>query len=271
MTLTDSEFIRLVEYMKYHTGIDLHEKRVLCSTRLDNFLSRNGYANLDSFLNKVIEDNSGREAEKLINLLTTNHTFFWREEKHFEYMLDYVLPEMRKMCERNHDLRIWCAASSTGEEPYTLAMLNMEYFGSEKEKWDTTVLATDISTKVLKKAELGIYNKEAIQNLPIGWQKKYFKQNGDLVEVKQELKREVLFRRLNLVEKYPFRKPLHIIFVRNVLIYFDDKTKRQIIDKMVDNLIPGGYLFIGTTESVSRDTDALEYVAPAVYRKIRSY
>lgn len=267
--VTDQEFERIVLFIKNRIGVDLSAKRVLVDTRLENFISKSEYNNLSEYLNMAIGKNGAAEAEQLINVLTTNHTFFWREEKHFKILADTVLPELKKKLEKSHDLRTWCAASSTGEEPYTLAMVIMDFFGMEHSSWDTTVLATDISTKVLKVANKGVYTEESIRNLPANWQRRFFKPQGETVEVTEELKKQVLFRRLNLIEQFPFRSQLHIIFCRNVLIYFDDATKKNIVTRMVDNLVEGGYLFIGTTESISKMSDKLVYVAPSVYKKIK--
>lgn len=266
--ITDAEFERIVLFIKKEIGVDLSSKRVLVDTRLENFISKSDFANASEYLNVAMSASGHKEAEDLINILTTNHTFFWREEKHFEYLAQKVLPEIKKSCERLHDIRIWCAASSTGEEPYTLAMVLSDFFGMEHHMWDTTVLATDVSTKVLKVATQGVYAAESINNLPVNWQRRFFKHNGDTVAVTDELKKQVLFRRLNLIEPFPFRKQLHIIFCRNVLIYFDEQTKKSIVDRMVDNLVEGGYLFIGTTESVSKLNSKLVYVAPSVYKKV---
>lgn len=266
--VTDTEFEHLVAFIKKEIGVDLSAKRVLVDTRLENFISKSKYNNLSEYLSIAMTKSGAKEAEELINILTTNHTFFWREEKHFEYLANKVMPEMKRRYENIHDIRLWCAASSTGEEPYTLAMVLMEFFGFEHHLWDTTVLATDISTKVLKVASKGVYAEESIRNLPSSWQRKYFKHNGDTVEVTDELKKQVLYRKLNLIENFPFKKQLHIIFCRNVLIYFDEPTKRNIVNRMVDSLVEGGYLFIGTTESVSKLNEKLVYVAPSVYKKI---
>lgn len=266
--VTNSEFERLVVFIKKEIGVDLNAKKVLVDTRLENFIAKSEYNSISEFLNLALANAGSKEAEQLINCLTTNHTFFWREEKHFEYLRDKVMPEMKKKYERAHDIRIWCAASSTGEEPYTLAMVMMDFFGYDHHLWDTTVLATDISTKVLTVANAGVYSADAIKNLPIGWQRQFFKNMGDTVRVTDELKKQVLFRRLNLVEQFPFRKPLHIIFCRNVLIYFDEATKKDIVNRMVNNLVDGGYLFIGTTESISKLNNQLIYVAPSVYKKV---
>jgi len=264
--VSKNDFNRIATFIKKEAGIDLSEKYVLVSTRLESFFSANGITDTATYLNMALVQSS-KESEELINLLTTNHTFFWRENQHFEFMLSTVLPELKKKCSISKDMRIWCAASSTGEEPYTLAMAAMDSLGPDYHLWDTTVLATDISTKVLSRAQNGIYSADAIKDLPVNWQHRFFKKRGDIVEASDELKNRVIFRKLNLIEPYPFRKPLHVIFVRNVLIYFDEPTKRDIVKRMTDALAPGGYLFVGTTESISKLSDDLEYVQPSVYRK----
>lgn len=266
--ISDEDFKRLVAYMRQEAGIDFSKKRILVTTRLENYLEENGYNSLGDYLNLAIANDKGKEAETLINYLTTNHTFFWRESKHFEFLEENVLPEMKKRCEATKDLRIWCAASSSGEEPYTLAMILDDFFGLEHRLWDTTVLATDISTKVLNMAVNGQYDADSIVDLPGKWQLKYFRRSGDVVTVSDEIKKGVLFRRLNLIEPFPFKKKLHIVFCRNVLIYFDDEIKKKIVDKIVDSLEEGGYLFVGSTESLSKSSDRLEYVIPSVYRKV---
>lgn len=266
--ITDAEFDRIVKFIKNEIGVDLAVKRVLVDTRLESFMAKSEYPSVGEFLNSAIGRSGSKEAENLINLLTTNHTFFWREQQHFEFLQSRVMPELKKRYENIHDIRLWCAASSTGEEPYTLAMVMLDFFGMEHSLWDTTILATDISTKVLSVAQKGIYSADSIKNLPSNWQHRFFKNQGDTVSVTDELKHQVLFRKLNLIESFPFKKQLHVIFCRNVLIYFDDTTKKSIVDRMVDSLVEGGYLFIGTTESVSKLNDKLIYVAPSVYKKI---
>lgn len=265
--ITDADFEQIVSYMKREAGIDFSNKRTLVTTRLESYFSKIGCHDPKLYLEQAMGSSTGQEMESLINLLTTNHTFFWREEKHFEFLQQEVLPELKKKCATTRDIRIWCAASSSGEEPYTLAMVLMSYFGNEQALWDTTVLATDISTKVLRRAQQGVYAKESIKNLPVDWQMRFFTRQADSVTVIPELKEQVLFRKLNLMDPFPFRKKLHVIFARNVLIYFNEDVKTRVVEKMVDSLVPGGYLFIGTTESVSKNTNRLEYVMPSVYRK----
>ena len=166
------------------------------------------------------------------------------------------------------DVRIWSAASSTGEEPYTIAMVLKDFFGMDHSGWDTRVLATDLSTKVLQQAQRGKYLKEQIDPLPENWKRRYFKRlNGLEYQAAPELKKEVIFRQFNLMNPFPFRKKFHVVFMRNVMIYFDDATKQELLRKVYDYLEPGGYLFVGTTESIDRKGNNFQYIEPSIYRK----
>lgn len=266
--ITDSEFNRIVVYVKSNFGIDLSQKRVLVGGRLENYLVRNGYANYDEYMARVEADPKGEAAIDLVNVLTTNHTYFMRESAHFDYLKRIVLPWAKQRAAREKDLRIWCGASSTGEEPYTIAMVILEFFGIEHSSWDTRVLATDISTKVLEHASRGIYLREEIAPLPPNWKRRFFKQIGEEeFRVKDELKREVIYRQFNLMNPFPFRRKFHVVFLRNVMIYFQDDTKYDLIRKIYDYMEPGGYLFIGTTESLNRSKTQFQYVQPSIYRK----
>lgn len=266
--ISQQEFERIVVYMKRKSGINLSDKKVLIQGRLDNYMQRNGYKSYNEFMDIVEKYPTGPEAETLMNTLTTNHTYFWREYEQFLYLKKSVFPELKEKTQNTHDWRIWCAASSSGEEPYTLAMLCMDYLGLEHNKWDTKILATDIDTSVLEKAVKGIYSKDSVENLPEHYVRRFFKQiNDKQYMVKDELKREVLFRQFNLMSTLPFRKPLHIVFIRNVMIYFDEKTKQKLLDNIYEVLEPGGYLFIGSTESITQTNTKFRYVQPSIYRK----
>lgn len=267
--ITDNEFRRIVAYVKSNYGIDLSQKRVLVGGRLENYLARNGYASCDEYLNKVESNPKGGEAVDLINVLTTNHTYFMRESTHFDYMKRVVLPWVKQKAGAERDLRIWSGASSTGEEPYALAMVLMDYFGLERAQWDTRLLATDVSTRVLEHASRGIYLKEEIAPLPPQWKKKYFKQiSPEEFRVKEELRKQVIFRKFNLMNPFPFKRKFHIVFLRNVMIYFQDDTKYELVQKIYDYMEQGGYLFIGTTESLDRDKTKFQYIQPSIYRKM---
>lgn len=266
--ITDSEFQRIVAYMKRNYGIDLSQKRTLVSGRLENYLLRNGFSSYDEYMSKIESNPNSSEATDIVNVLTTNHTYFMRETSHFDFMRRVALPWAKARAGNTRDLRIWCGASSTGEEPYTLAMITLDFFGLEHKQWDTRILATDISTKVLGHAAKGIYLKEEIEPLPQNWKRHYFKQIGvDEFQVKDELKQEVIFRQFNLMNQFPFRRKFHIVFLRNVMIYFPPEVKLQLVKKVYDFMEPGGYFFIGTTESLDRKNIPFQYVEPSIYRK----
>lgn len=267
-TLSDEDFRRIVAYAKSRYGIELGQKRIIVEGRLKNYLALHGYKSYEQYIDAVLADEQGREAKSFVNLLTTNHTFFMREFEHFEYMREVVLPQLKRKEERTKDLHIWCAAASSGEEPYMIAMILMDFFGVEHREWDTTVLATDISTKVLKKALKGVYAEEQLMNLPEAWRKRYFtKYDEGHSIVKENLREQVLFRQFNLMDPLPFRKKLHIVFLRNVMIYFDDETRNQLVERVYDFMEPGGYLFIGTTETLDKSSTRFQYVKPSIYKK----
>lgn len=269
ITITKNEFKQLAEYVHSHYGIYLkEEKQALVTGRLQNVLIDLNLKNFTEYYNYIISDKSGKAATLLMNKITTNHTFFMRESDHFDYFKNHVLPYLKNSV-KNKDLRIWSAGCSSGEEPYTLAMILDEYFGSEKSYWDTKVLATDISLNVLERAINGIYTNEDISVLPALWRNKYFTRKDDKNSVIiDRIKHEVIFRKFNLTcEIFPFRKKFHVIFCRNVMIYFDMQTKEKLVNAFYDALEYGGYLFIGHSEALNRDESKFKYVMPSVYRK----
>lgn len=267
--ITEGEFIRISTYMKQHYGIDLSQKKVIINGRMENYVKSNGWKNFDDYLNAMEADSSGALEKILVNFLTTNHTYFMREFEHFDYFKNVVLPWVKNKESSKKDLRIWCGAASTGEEPYMIAMVLADFFGVEHSQWDTKVLATDISTKVLQQAIAGVYTAEQLKNLPGSWMKRFFKPvaGGAQYMVKEELKKEVLFRQFNLMDPLPFKKKLHIVFLRNVMIYFDEKTKKALVQRVYDNMEPGGYLFIGTTETLDRNSTPFQIIQPSIFRK----
>lgn len=266
--ITDVEFLRIVNYVKSNYGIDLSQKRALITGRLDNYLVRNGYTSYSEFMSRVEGNIDNAAVRDLIDNLTTNHTYFMREAEHFRFLKEVVLPEVKSSLADSKDLRTWCAAASTGEEAYTLAMIYKDFFALEDRMWDTTVLATDISTRVLEHAMRGQYLREQIEPLPDTWKRRYFRNVGtEECVVTEELKSEVVFRKFNLMEPLPFRQKLHIVFIRNVMIYFDEETKDDLVKRIYDMLVPGGYMFIGTTESIDKSKTDFKFVRPSVYRK----
>lgn len=267
--MTDAEFIRISRFLKNKYGIDMTQKREIMVGRLDNNLRKHGFESYSAYMNAVETDITGNMEKELVNLLTTNHTYFMREFEHIDFLKQEILPWLSRLESQSKDLSIWCGASSTGEEPYTVAMTLLDYFGLEHKYWDTKVLATDISTDVLYTATQGIYTREQIEGLPQHWKRRYFKpiEGGERFEVSQELKDEVIFRQLNLMDPFPFRRKMHVIFLRNVMIYFDKETKHKLIQKIYDLLVPGGYLFVGRTETIERGEIPFSMVQPSIFRK----
>lgn len=270
ISISDKEFMQLADYVKHHYGLHLKaEKKYLVTGRLQSLLLESRISSFNEYFQYILSDKTGRAAAMLINKLTTNHTFFMREREHFDFLKNTALPYWINKQAANRDLRIWSAGCSSGEEPYTIAMILADYLGQEKAKWDTRILASDISEKAIAAANQGIYTNEQIAVLPDHWQKKYFAKIDDTKsEVASNIKQDVIFRRCNLIsEVFPFKKKFHIIFCRNVMIYFDGATKNELVHKFYASTAPGGYLFIGHSESLERNETSYKYVIPAVYRK----
>lgn len=267
LKITDAEFDRLIKFMHKTYGIDLSKKRILIEGRLSNTLTERGFTNYNQYLDSIFADKSGRETVELINKLTTNHTYFMREPQHFEFMKKVFLPYIEQTV-RDRDVRIWCAASSSGEEPYTIAMVIDDYFGARKNGWDLRILATDISMKVLQKAKDAVYPEESVKSLPPEWKRKYFNMNPDgTYTVIDRIRKEVIYKQFNLMDKIVYKKPYDLIFCRNVMIYFDAPTKDALIERFYDVSKNGAYLFIGHAETVSKKS-RYTFVQPAVYRKM---
>ncbi len=267
-TLSDVEFYQLSNFTKTHFGIDLSQKKAMVEGRLQSFLASRGYDQFSSYFQYMLNDHTGLETTALVNRLTTNYTFFMREVKHFNYFRDSIMPYLVSTV-KDRDLRIWSAGCSSGEEPYTLAMILNDYLGKSRFYWDTKILATDISSQVLETALKATYSDEQIKDLPERWKIQYFEpvRTGQKRLVKN-IREEVIFRRFNMMEAhFPFKHKFHVIFCRNVMIYFDNETKRQLINRLYDCTAPGGYLIIGHSEFIDRKETRYHSVIPAVYRK----
>ena len=269
ISINNQEFSRLSSYIHSQLGIHLGaEKRSLVVGRLQNELLQLQVNSFSEYIDILLQDKTGHVLNSLINKITTNHTYFMREVEHFTFLKETLLPHfLRTLKER--DLRLWCAACSTGEEPYTIAMLLNDFFQQDRLGWDTQILATDISDRVLEHAIQAEYTQDQIHPLPQLWKSQYIRRNeqGNYT-FNEKIKKEVIFRRFNLMEpNYPFKRKFHIIFCRNVMIYFDAETKMQLLNKLYQSLESGGYLFIGHSESINRESTPFKYVMPAVYRK----
>jgi chemotaxis protein methyltransferase CheR len=268
--ITDKEFDRIREYIKSTLGISLsNEKKSLIYSRLRTTLADKGFDNFTQYFDYLINDKTDNAVVHFIDKVTTNHTFFMREVDHFDFFRETVLPFVEENWRSQKDLRLWCCACSSGEEPYTLQMIIQDFFKNIKEKWDMQILATDISTQVLDKAVMGVYPTESIKPLPDSWKKDYFKQYDAAHSIiMEDVKKQIIFRRFNMMEgRYPFKKKFQVIFCRNVMIYFDNKSRDETVKKFYDLMEPGGYLFIGHSESLNHTGTEFKYVMPAVYRK----
>lgn len=256
-----------MNYIKNNYGVNLAKKRTLIEGRLSNYIVGLGYTNYEDYFQYALAEKSGEEMSTLINRLTTNHTYFLREKEHFDYYRDSVLPWVDKTI-RTRDLRVWSAGCSSGQEPYTLSMITLDYLGANAVYWDSTILASDISSKVLNIAKSGIYAKEELSGLSESYIRRYFKLLKDgKYAISETLKNNVVYREFNLLSPFSFKKPFHVIMCRNVMIYFDIPEKNEIINKFYDALLPGGYLFVGLSESLSGSSHKFKTVRPSIYRK----
>ncbi|NLO38327.1 MAG: protein-glutamate O-methyltransferase CheR [Ruminiclostridium sp.] len=267
--ITRTEFNLLREILSERFGIELkEEKRALVESRLGKVLQARGMDSLSEYLEVVLQDTSGELERELAEKLTTNHTYFLREEEHFHFFSNTVLPWLSGTV-RDRDLRIWSAGCSSGEEAYTLAMVMADFFNYSWGEWNTKLLATDISTAILEKATTAIYPEESLEKMPNRWKKLYFNRlNNGTVQVGERIRDELIFRHLNLNEpRFPFKRKFHVIFCRNVMIYFNMQMKQELIRKFYQWTEPGGYLFIGHSESLGRNTMGYQYIKPSIYRK----
>jgi len=270
--ISDREFNAIRDLVYARFGISLGDrKRNLVIGRLQKVLLKRGFRTFQEYYDWLKGDATGQGLEELANRITTNHTFFNREPAHFEYFAGKLLPELaaRRRAEGRRELRVWCAGCSSGEEPYTLMMLMREHLGAEAAGWKTVLLATDLSATVLRKAIMGVYDAERVSQLPLNLRRRWFvPQGGENVRVHDEIRNAVIFRRHNLMSaSFPFRHQFDAVFCRNVMIYFDQSTRLELVRKFHQHTAPGGYLFIGHSETLGRDETPYEYVMPALYRK----
>ena len=265
-------FERLRALILEVSGISLSERHVsMLAARLQPLVDSGEFADLEAYCDAVTKPGAGALLSELIDRVSTNHTFFNRESDHYEHFVNVSLAETLALRARTGGkrLRVWCAASSTGQEPYTLAMLMMQKLGSSYASWDAGVLATDISTRALEKAIAGVYTEDEIAKLPKALRARFFQaQSGGTWRASDELRAEVLFRRLNLTNpRFPFRKPFDVVFCRNVMIYFENDVRLALVTKIYNHLRPGGYLYIGAAESLPRGHRYMP-VGKSVFKKL---
>lgn len=256
---SDFDYVR--ELVRKGAAIVLEStKEYLVEARLVPLARKEGFGSLAELVAKLRCEQESPLHRKVIDAMTTNETLFFRDIHPFELLRTTVLPELQASRAGTRQLRIWSAACSTGQEPYTIAMLLREHFPQLLD-WRTEILATDLSTEVLEKARKGAFGQiEVNRGLPAKLMVKYFAQNGIDWQLKDEVRRMVDFRELNLAAPWPMLQPFDVIFLRNVLIYFDTDTKKSILARMRSLLRPDGYLFLGAAETTMNLDDAFERV-----------
>jgi chemotaxis protein methyltransferase CheR len=269
--LTDAEFNQLSQLVYQHAGIHLPlQKKELVRSRLTKILRSRGLRTFQDYYQQVLQDNSGLELTNLLDAISTNQTAFWREPKHFEFLGGELIPTLQKKSPGPPRWRLWSAGCSSGEEPYTLAMVLLSS-ASNKDLSGVKIYASDINTQVLSQAQQGVYPISRVEPLSPEWRRRFFQKGVNkwegYVRVKPEVKQLVEFFHLNLMAPFPFKEEFDVIFCRNVMIYFEKPTQTEVVNKFHRCLKPGGHLFIGHSESLCNINHNFAYVKPTIYRK----
>jgi len=275
MTMTEQQyplgndvFDRFRALVYRECGINLTgHKRAMFTSRLQKRLSQLGMTSFHDYYNLVVGERGDAELTTMLDCISTNQTEFFREPHHFTFLREQVLPELAD----DKTIRIWSTACSSGEEPYSIAMTLSDAIVSPS-TWHCRILASDISTRMLAKAAAGQYTRARIQSLAPDLARRHFLMgkghHEEIVKVKPHIVGMVVFRRINLMDDgYPIKSLLDVVFCRNVMIYFDRKTQAAVLARLSRYLKPGGYLFMGHSETLHGISDAYEYIAPTIYRK----
>ncbi|MCK4751915.1 MAG: protein-glutamate O-methyltransferase [Planctomycetes bacterium] len=272
--LKEKDFRLVSKLVGKFCGINLHSgKKELVRARLAKRVRKGNFKSFSDYLKYVLNDETGRAFSVFINTLCTNLTSFYRENQHFEFLQKEFLPALilRKQKNRDFKIRAWSAGCSSGEEAYSMAITLLDAV-KEESSWDVKILATDISTHMLKIARTGIYTKDRVDPVTPQQKQKYFLPNyiekQKYYLVNKALKDAVVFNYLNLMEPWPFRGPMDFIFCRNVMIYFNKATQQKLIERFWGMLPPGGLLFTGHSESLTSFKHKFKYVQPSIYVKL---
>lgn len=269
MKVNNKDFYRLTNIIKQNYGVDLNQKRALVEERLDKILLSCNFTDLDQLLDVVEGKNNEILNSKVISLLVTNYTYFLREPSHFEILNKVILPKLYNNGNKKKGIRVWSAATSSGQEAYSILMVILNFLKEEINEWNVEVIGSDVSQVMIKKAMTGIYKKEEVDNIPSEWLQHYFNVCIDgNYKINESLKDSIKFQMLNLLSEFEFDKLFQVIFLRNVLIYFEGGLIDQIVDKVADFLEVGGYLFIGLSETIGIKSSKLICIQPSIYRKI---
>jgi len=269
--LSSKDFLRIKSYVEKNLGIRLPAaKQIMVESRLRKHILKLGKSGFSEYCDYLFDSSEGKKhIQEFVDLITTNKTDFFREPGHFDFLSSSVLEKFSSPS--SEVFRIWSCGCSTGEEPYTIAMV-MEEFFRQNRRFVYEIFASDISSRVLETARSGIYESVRIEALPMDLKKRYFLKSRDTVKsqvrIKPEIRAKIRFYQLNLLsDTYPVPKNLDVIFFRNVMIYFEKPTQQKIINKLCEHLKPGGCLFLGHSESLTGIETELRNVAATVYKK----
>lgn len=252
--ISDEDFLKFREFFYRKTGILFeHSKRYFVDKRLLERIEQTGNSNFRAYFTLLRFQASGEELQALINAMTINETYFFREEYQFQCLVQSILPDIVARRKHKQPIRIWSIPSASGEEPYGIAIYLLEHWPAIAE-WDVEIFSSDIDTDIVTQARAGRYSKRAVQHLPPQLLQKYFRRDGEFYLIDRELRDAVEFSRTNIMEPMDMRQYRHIdvIFCRNLLIYFDDLSRKQAAESLFDALNPGGFICLGHSESMSR-------------------
>ncbi|MBA6253177.1 MULTISPECIES: protein-glutamate O-methyltransferase CheR [unclassified Colwellia] len=270
--LSGDNFDYLCQFVYDTAGIVLNaSKKEMVYRRLTRIIRERKLPSFTAYCN-LLKTDTEKEQDYFINAITTNLTSFFREQHHFDYMTQDELPKLLGN-RLSHDkrLRIWSSASSTGEEPYSIAIMVLEAMKSQLSQWDVKILATDIDSNVLAVAKEGTYDERRIEDVPRKFKEKYFTKgigiNESKVKVGKQLQALITFKKLNLLHEWPMKGPFDIIFCRNVIIYFDKKTQQELFARYYEMLAPGGLLILGHSENLGQYQQHFESVGRTIFRK----
>jgi chemotaxis protein methyltransferase CheR len=253
-SISDEDFLKFREFFYRRTGISFEgSKRYFVDKRLVERIEVTGTGTFRGYFTLLRFQASGEELQQLTNLMTVNETYFLREEYQFRCLVDSILPEIVRHRTSAAPIRIWCIPSSSGEEPYSVAMYLLEHWRGINE-WNVEIISSDIDTSILRRARAGRYSARSVQNMPATWLQKYFKRVGDEYQLSNDVREAVEFTRVNLsapADTIPYRN-FDVIFCRNLLIYFDDLSRQTAAETFYEALNPGGFICLGHSESMSR-------------------
>jgi chemotaxis protein methyltransferase CheR len=272
--LSDRDYLQVRDLVHELAGISLNDgKRELVVARLSKRIRQLGLKTVGEYLTYVREQQTQDELITMLDALSTNLTSFWRESQHFDFLEQHTLPQLAAQAKKSgtYRMRAWSAGCSSGEEPYSLAMLTLQTL-PDATRWDLKILATDLSTRVLAVARAGVYGEERVKTIPPAIRHASIVEErtarGKLFRVAEPVSSIVSFARLNLMESWPMKGPMDFIFCRNVMIYFDKPTQTRLVRRFHELLKPGGTLFIGHSESLTGIDHGFRYVRPTIYEKV---